>query len=100
MSTDPSCSSLLIITSISRLLIEPALYIDAFTGVLRELVRQLLTEKGQVDETTDFGLFKMFIALSGSFGAARHVSPRGLTSVSIRSLVSVEGIVTKCKHLR
>lgn len=41
---------------------------------------------------------EFFIAFEGSFGN-KHVTPRTLVSRYLGSLVCVEGIVTKCKHL-
>uniref|UniRef100_A0A3B3C796 DNA replication licensing factor MCM3 n=1 Tax=Oryzias melastigma TaxID=30732 RepID=A0A3B3C796_ORYME len=63
----------------------------AFQRALKDLV-------ASVDATYAKQHEEFFVGLEGSFGS-KHVSPRTLTSRLLGSMVCVEGIITKCKHI-
>lgn len=63
----------------------------AFQKALKEYVLTVAPDYGKCVE-------EFFIAFEGSFGN-KHVTPRSLTSRYLGNLVSVEGIVTKCKNI-
>ncbi|GMH91690.1 hypothetical protein TL16_g12125, partial [Triparma laevis f. inornata] len=83
-SLDPS-----LVNSMMR---NPMPYIRA----LRDAVNDLAEEDSDKFKASEA---KVEVGFEGSFGQL-HVSPRGLRSNCLRSLVCVEGIVTKCSAVR
>lgn len=75
----------------NRLFQTPHEYLPAFEEALKAyiLLQPPLPEVRQPTKDDEF-----YVGVEGSFGA-NNVSPRGLTSPMLRSLVAVEGIVTK-----
>jgi DNA replication licensing factor MCM3 len=75
------------------LLEEPNEYIPAFEAALKTLVQTV------ADPLKDDIADKQFyIGLRGSFGD-HHVNPRTLRSMHLGKMVSLEGIVTRCKFI-
>lgn len=70
----------------------PMSYIRALRDAANEVANEENGKFAQEEKTMEVGF-------DGSFGEL-HVSPRGLLSNCLRSLVCVEGIVTKCSVVR
>lgn len=68
----------------------PAEYLPAFEEAVRESIRSM---DPSMAKTVEQNVYR--IGVTGTFGS-HHVSPRGLGSELLNSVVIVEGIVTKC----
>jgi DNA replication licensing factor MCM3 len=68
----------------------------AYIRALRDAANEVATEENSKFSSSTK---KLEVGFDGSFGDL-HVSPRGLLSNCLRSLVCVEGIVTKCSVVR
>ncbi|GMH78018.1 hypothetical protein TrVE_jg9723 [Triparma verrucosa] len=79
-------------TLVNQMMRNPMPYIRA----LRDAVNDLAEEDSDKFKASEA---KVEVGFEGSFGQL-HVSPRGLRSSCLRSLVCVEGIVTKCSAVR
>jgi DNA replication licensing factor MCM3 len=78
----------------ANLLRRPAEFLPPFEEALREYVQSQDAGYSKVAP-----LSQIKIGVTGAFGS-HHVSPRGLTATLLNSLVTVEGIVTKCTVVR
>ena len=82
-------------TLVNRMMSTPIPYIVALEAAANEIASQESTTytKLSLENIT------LKVGFEGSFGS-NHVSPRGLLSSCLKSLVCVEGIVTKCSTVR
>lgn len=75
-----------------RLLKEPLSYLPAFDAALKEVVLAVhdATRHAYAQDA------QFYVGLRGSFGD-HHVNPRTLRATMLGKMISVEGIVTRCK---
>lgn len=86
------------------LLSDPLVYIEAFCEALKEESKRLEEENAGregknprvASSITEAPRQQWFVGFTPNLGPSHHVSPRGLTTQLLRTLVVVEGIVTKC----
>ncbi|MCL7030182.1 hypothetical protein MKW94_000113 [Papaver nudicaule] len=76
-----------------RLLRNPGDYIQPFSEALTEVTRNIDPKFLKEGET-------VLVGFEGAIGDSREVTPRGLLSSFIGSMVRVKGIVTKCSLVR
>ena len=76
------------------LLKEPLSYLPAFDAALKEVVLAVhdATRHAYAQDA------QFYVGLRGSFGD-HHVNPRTLRATMLGKMISVEGIVTRCKFL-
>ena len=91
---------------------DPLSYIEAFTEALKEESERLAVEdtanadggggpsKASAASITEAPRQQWFVGFTPNLGPTHHVSPRGLTTSRLRSLVVVEGIVTRASLVR
>jgi DNA replication licensing factor MCM3 len=77
---------------VRAMMVNPMAYIVA----LEDAINDMATEENSKFVRSEC---EIKVGFEGSFGSY-HVSPRGLLSSNLRSLVCVEGIVTKCSTVR
>lgn len=86
------------------LLSDPLVYIEAFCEALKEESKRLEEEDASregknprmASSIMEAPRQQWFVGFTPNLGPSHHVSPRGLTTELLRTLVVVEGIVIKC----
>lgn len=82
----------------TRFLRDPEGYLPYFREALRDMVNQIRDIYGTLkSKTASETEEEYYVGVEGSFGAFQ-LTPRTLSTVFIRSLVRVEGIVTRCMY--
>jgi DNA replication licensing factor MCM3 len=76
-----------------RLLKEPSGYLPAFDAALKNVVLAI----HDVDKFNLAADAQFYVGLRGSFGD-HHVNPRTLRANMLGRMISIEGIVTRCKR--
>ncbi|KAK4165179.1 putative DNA replication licensing factor mcm3 [Cladorrhinum sp. PSN259] len=79
------------------LLYDPFDFTLAFNEALKQIVKSIPQAQARPDQTGDDVLY--YCAWAGSFGL-NSCNPRTLSSQHLNSMVSIEGIVTRCSLIR